>query len=217
MFEVVAILAIVATLPAIAFLAIAIEIVAAIIEGNHTMTKWSRPILSNLRSRARRLGYEITKASDASVTGYCEYVLHRPLAHWEHMPMHSLDGIRVAIRDLEAAAGIDEFGIPYTATSATIDAIQHPSEPIDGSDSDPVSQPAEAPAVNSAQFRPVTVTINMRDGRDFEDVDCLVKYGATIPNVIEAACLQVRNSERFAFAEIDWDEITSFQIVGGMA
>lgn len=56
----------------------------------------------NLRKRAKTLGLVVTKAWDASVTGYCEYVLHRPGQNWEHMPMVSLHGIAQMIEDLEA-------------------------------------------------------------------------------------------------------------------
>ena len=51
------------------------------------------PNINNLRKRAKLLGLVITKASDASVTGYCEYVLHRPHENWEVRPMLSLWGI----------------------------------------------------------------------------------------------------------------------------
>lgn len=57
--------------------------------------------IHNLRKRAKALGLVVTKAWDASVTGYSEYVLHEPGEAWEHLPMISLVGIQRTIEIME--------------------------------------------------------------------------------------------------------------------
>lgn len=224
------------------------------------------PHIANLRVRATRLGYAITKCEAAYPGADCEYVLHLPAEKWEDMPMTTRYGIAAQIRQLEELAGIDEFGIPYTPTATPIGdntdltpseiaSISIPMNPVERAIRDeypsasepaieaelrkrlgyPVKTPFDqsilhgnggvpgdekaSPSgkVSATQLRKVTVTLNMRNMIDYNDVECAVKFGATIPNVIEAACLAIRNEARFDFAEVDWDEITSFVIVGTLA
>ena len=64
----------------------------------------TNPNIQNLRKRAKAFGLVVTKASDAWVTGYCEYVLHKPGADWENMRMISLIGVKNEIERLEKRA-----------------------------------------------------------------------------------------------------------------